>query len=173
MSCAILSGHVFSQPGTCRHTPISSHGHSGQTHRTGVTLITSGRADAKERCLTIRSLIASSRSPLLTLVFACLRRSIESERRTSPLPRAIEVEYTRDELLRKLEQAFGVAEKAKNGSAMAAAVIGMARITGQIIDRREVSQVGAFDHMTDEQLLDEAKKRSAELGIAFDPKLIN
>jgi hypothetical protein len=113
------------------------------------------------------------RSPLLTLVFACLRRSIESERRTSPLPRAIEVEYTRDELLRKLEQAFGVAEKAKNGSAMAAAVIGMARITGQIIDRREVSQVGAFDHMTDEQLLDEAKKRSAELGIAFDPKLIN
>jgi uncharacterized protein (DUF2461 family) len=31
----------------------------------------------------------------------------------------------------------------------------------------------AFDHMTDEQLLDEAKKRSAELGIAFDPKLIN
>ena len=86
---------------------------------------------------------------------------------------AIEVEYTRDVLLRKLEQAFGVAEKAKNGSAMAAAVIGMARITGQIIDRREVSQVGAFDHMTDEQLLDEAKKRSAELGIAFDPKLVN
>jgi hypothetical protein len=86
---------------------------------------------------------------------------------------AIEVEYTRDVLLRKLEQAFGVAEKAKNGSAMAAAVIGMARITGQIIDRREVSQVGAFDHMTDEQLLDEAKKRSAELGIAFDPELVN
>ena len=51
---------------------------------------------------------------------------------------------------------------------MAAAVIGMARITGQIIDRREVSQVGAFDHMTDEQLVEEAKRRSAELGITLD-----
>jgi hypothetical protein len=81
---------------------------------------------------------------------------------------AIEVEYTRDVLLRKLEQAFGVAEKAKNGSAMAAAVIGMARITVQIIDRREVSQVGAFDHMTDEQLVEEAKRRSAELGITLE-----
>ena len=56
---------------------------------------------------------------------------------------------------------------------MAMATLGKAKILGLIIDRREVSQVGAFDHMTDEQLVEEAKRRSAEPGIAFDPKLVN
>ena len=35
---------------------------------------------------------------------------------------------------------------------MAAAVIGMARITGQLIDRREVGEVGTFDNHTSNSL---------------------
>jgi hypothetical protein len=72
---------------------------------------------------------------------------------------AIEVEYTREKLLAELENARSVAEKAKNGSAMAMATLGKAKMLGLIIDRREVGEVGAFDNMTDEQLVEEAKKR--------------
>jgi hypothetical protein len=79
---------------------------------------------------------------------------------------AIEVEYTREKLLAELENARSVAEKAKNGSAMAMATLGKAKILGLIIDRREVGEVGAFDSMTDEQLVEEAKKRSAALGLS-------
>jgi hypothetical protein len=35
-----------------------------------------------------------------------------------------------------------------------------------IVDRREVGDAGAFDHMTDEELMQEAVKRARELGIA-------
>ena len=83
---------------------------------------------------------------------------------------AREAEVTRDSLLTKLEKAFTVAEKAKNGSAMTMSVIGMARICGLIIDRREVGETGAFADMTDEQLVEEAKKRAERLGLPF-PKL--
>jgi hypothetical protein len=64
-----------------------------------------------------------------------------------------------------LEKAFAVAEKAKNGSAMTMSVIGMARICGLIIDRRETGEVGAFSGYTDEQLLQEAMERAARLGL--------
>ena len=47
--------------------------------------------------------------------------------------------------------------------------MGKAKILGLIIDRREVGDAGAFDHLTDEQLMEEAKKRAKALG--FDPKL--
>jgi hypothetical protein len=79
---------------------------------------------------------------------------------------AREAEVTRDSLLTKLEKAFTVAEKAKNGSAMTMSVIGMARICGLIIDRREVGEVGAFSDYTDEQLLQEAMERARRLGLA-------
>ena len=78
---------------------------------------------------------------------------------------AIEVEYTREKLLAELERARQVAEEAKNGSAMAMATLGKAKILGLIIDRREVGDVGAFDHLTDEQLVEEAAKRARMLGI--------
>jgi hypothetical protein len=81
---------------------------------------------------------------------------------------AAEVEYTREVLLAELENARSVAEKAKNGSAMAMATLGKAKILGLIIDRREVGDVGAFDGHTDEQLIDEARKRAAALGITPD-----
>jgi hypothetical protein len=68
--------------------------------------------------------------------------------------------------LAKLEKAYEVAQKAKNGSAMTMPVIGMARICGLIIDRREVGEVGAFSSYTDEQLLQEAMERARRLGLA-------
>jgi hypothetical protein len=73
--------------------------------------------------------------------------------------------------LAELERARQVAEEAKNGSAMAMATLGKAKILGLIIDRREVGDVGAFDHLTDEQLAEEAAKRARALGIA-GPKLV-
>jgi hypothetical protein len=61
-----------------------------------------------------------------------------------------EVEYTREKLLAELEQARAIAEEAHNGSAMAMATMGKAKLLGLIIDRREVGDVGSFDNMTDE-----------------------
>jgi len=43
--------------------------------------------------------------------------------------------------------------------------MGKAKILGLIIDRREVGEVGAFDHVTDDELVEEAKKRAAALGL--------
>jgi|RhiMetdeSRZDD1v2_1073273.scaffolds.fasta_scaffold3392457_1 hypothetical protein len=40
---------------------------------------------------------------------------------------------------------------------MVMATLGKAKILGLIIDRREVGEAGAFDNMTDEQLIEEAK----------------
>jgi len=88
----------------------------------------------------------------------------------SKIPR--EAEVTRDSLLTKLEKAFTVAEKAKNGSAMTMSVMGMARICGLIIDRREVGEAGAFADMTDEQLLQEALDRARRLGLAGPAEVI-
>ena len=48
----------------------------------------------------------------------------------------------------ELEHARKVAEDARNGSAMAMATMGKAKILGLIIDRREVGDVGAFDHLS-------------------------
>ena len=56
---------------------------------------------------------------------------------------------------------------------MAMATLGKAKILGLVIDRREVGEVGAFDHMTDDELVEEAKKRAAALGLSPDPKLVN
>jgi len=104
-----------------------------------------------------------------------LRNRIEVDRRITELLSkraskviekvAIEIEYTREKLLAELESARKVAEKAKNGSAMATATLGKAKILGLIIDRREVGEVGAFTSMTDAALLEEAKKRAAALGL--------
>jgi predicted house-cleaning noncanonical NTP pyrophosphatase (MazG superfamily) len=85
---------------------------------------------------------------------------------------AAEVEYTRERLLSMLQRAYDEAIDSERGqSAAVAAVVAMARITGQIIDRREVGQAGAFDGMTDEELVAEATRRARELGIA-GPRLV-
>jgi hypothetical protein len=67
--------------------------------------------------------------------------------------------------LGKFEKAFKVAEKARNGSAMTMATIGMARVLGMIIDRREVGEAGAFANYTDEQLIEDIRARAARLGL--------
>ena len=78
---------------------------------------------------------------------------------------AHEVETTRELILAELEEARQIAKKARNGSAMAMASLGKAKVQGLIVDRREVGEVGAFTSMTDEELLEEAKKRAAALGL--------
>jgi len=79
------------------------------------------------------------------------------------------IEVTKDTLLAELEEARQIAKEGKNGSAMAACTIGKARITGNIIDRREVRDVGPFDGLTDDELISEATRRARELGIGIQP----
>ncbi|MFZ1187829.1 MAG: hypothetical protein WAO16_02360, partial [Pseudolabrys sp.] len=56
------------------------------------------------------------------------------------------------------------AKKARNGSAMMMASLGTAG-SRTLIDRREVGDPGAFDDKTDEELMEEAKRRAAALGL--------
>jgi hypothetical protein len=69
-------------------------------------------------------------------------------------------------LLSELEEARQLALRLRQASAAVAATMGKAKILGLIIDRREVGDAGAFDHLTDEQLVEEAAKRACALGIA-------
>ena len=64
-----------------------------------------------------------------------------------------------------------LALKLGQASAAVQATMGKAKILGLIIDRREVGDVGAFDGLTDEQLVEQAAKRARELGIA-GPRLV-
>jgi hypothetical protein len=77
-----------------------------------------------------------------------------------------EIEHTRDALLSELEEARKLALKRGQASAAAQCSMGKAKILGLIVDRREVSDAGAFDHMTDEELVREAARMARELGIA-------
>ena len=77
---------------------------------------------------------------------------------------AKEAEYTRDTLLGYLEEARAIALDKSNAVAVVSATIGMARILGLIIDRREVGDVGAFDHMTDEELVLRGYEEGARAG---------
>jgi hypothetical protein len=52
-----------------------------------------------------------------------------------------------------------------------AATIGKAKIRGLIIDRREVGEAGAFDALTDEELVEKAARLARSLGIA-GPRLV-
>ena len=79
---------------------------------------------------------------------------------------AVEVEYTCEKLIGYLEEARAIAIDKENSNGVTAATLGIARILGLIIDRREVGNAGSFDHMTDEEFMQEAVKRARELGIA-------
>jgi hypothetical protein len=79
---------------------------------------------------------------------------------------AAEVEYTREKLLGYLEEARLFALDCKNPSAAVSATVGMARVLGLIIDRREVGDAGAFDALTDEELVAKAAQQARELGVA-------
>jgi hypothetical protein len=75
-----------------------------------------------------------------------------------------EVETTRDKILGELEEARQIPKKTRNGSAMPMCLLGKPKVQGLIIDRREIGDVGAFDGKTDEELIEEAKRRAASLG---------
>jgi len=74
---------------------------------------------------------------------------------------AVRAELTIASLLDELEEARKLALKHRQPSAAVQATMGKAKILGLIVDRREVGEVGAFDHMTDEELMEEARKRAA------------
>jgi hypothetical protein len=74
-------------------------------------------------------------------------------------------------LLSELEEARQLALKLGQASAAAQCSMGKAKILGLIIDRREVGEVGAFDALTDEELIARATKKARELGIA-GPRLV-
>ena len=74
-------------------------------------------------------------------------------------------------LLSELEEARQLALKHRQPSAAVQATMGKAKILGLIIDRREVGEAGAFDNMTDEELVEEANRRARALGI--DPPKLN
>jgi len=84
---------------------------------------------------------------------------------------AREIEVTKDSLLEELEEARQIAIEKGQASAAVAATIGKARITGNIIDRREVGDAGAFDHLSDEELVALAAKKARELGLV-GPRLV-
>ena len=70
-------------------------------------------------------------------------------------------------LLAELEIATRVlALKLGQASAAVQCSMGKAKILGLIIDRREVGDAGAFDDMTDEELISAAARMARELGIA-------
>jgi len=82
-----------------------------------------------------------------------------------------QIEHTRDTLLSELEEERKLALKRGQASAAVAATMGKAKILGLIIDRREVSDVGPFDALTDEELVALAAKKARDLGLA-GPQLI-
>jgi hypothetical protein len=82
------------------------------------------------------------------------------------------VEYTRDALLSDLEEARQLALKRGQASAAVQCTMGMAKILGLIIDRRENGDVGAFDKMTDEELLEAVRKSAEELGLDTPDNLL-
>ena len=72
----------------------------------------------------------------------------------------------------ELEKARQVAEAAKNGSAMAMATMGKAKILGLIIDRRETGDVGAFEQDDGRGVAGGCPQKSAEgqLGLPSTPE---
>ena len=97
-----------------------------------------------------------------------LMKNDEIHRRIDELKErgAARAEVSVASLLDELEEARQLALKFGQASAAAQCSMGKAKITGHIIDRREVGDVGAFDHMTDEELVSAAARKARELGIA-------
>ena len=73
--------------------------------------------------------------------------------------------HTRDGILAELEEARRFAIEWKQSGGAWQAAMAKAKILGLVIDRREVGAVGAFDGLTDEQLVREATRRACELGL--------
>ena len=96
-----------------------------------------------------------------------IRRRIEELKERG----AARAEVSVASLLSELEEARQLALKLGQASAAVAATMGKAKIRGLIIDRREVGEAGAFDALTDEELIQEAARLARSLGIA-GPRLV-
>jgi hypothetical protein len=77
----------------------------------------------------------------------------------------------RDSILAELEEARLYAIEWKQSSGAWQAAMAKAKILGLVIDRREVGDVGAFDGLTDEQLIEKAARLARSLGVA-GPRLV-
>ena len=97
-----------------------------------------------------------------------LTKNDEIRRRIDELKErgAARAEVSVASLLSELEEARLLALKRGQASAAVQCSMGKAKITGHIIDRREVGDAGAFDGMTDEELISAAARKARELGIA-------
>ena len=71
-------------------------------------------------------------------------------------------------LLAELEEARQLALSQGQASAAVQASMGKARLTGHVVDRREVGSPGEFAEMSDAELIAKAKREARELGLA-DP----
>jgi len=102
-----------------------------------------------------------------------LMKNDEIRRRIDELKErgAARAEVSVASILGELEEARQLALKLGQASAAVAATMGKAKITGRIIDRREVGEAGAFDALTDEQLVEEAVRLARSLGFA-GPRLV-
>ena len=96
-----------------------------------------------------------------------LTKNDEIRRRVEELKErgAARAEVSVASLLGELEEARQLALKLGQASAAVAATMGKAKITGRIIDRREVGEAGVFDALTDEQLVEKAARLARSLGI--------
>jgi hypothetical protein len=74
-------------------------------------------------------------------------------------------EVTVASLPEELEVSRQLAMKKGQASAAVQATMGKAKLTGLIVDRREVGGAGEIDHLTDEELLAEASRMARELGL--------
>ena len=68
-------------------------------------------------------------------------------------------------LLAELDATRQLALKLGQCNAAVSAIMGMAKLAGLIIDRREVGQPGEFDHLTDAELVERAVREARELGL--------
>jgi len=102
-----------------------------------------------------------------------LTKNDEIQRRVGELKElgATSAVVTVASLLGELEEARLLALKLGQASAACQAVMAKAKILGLIIDRREVGDAGAFDALTDDELVAQAVKKARELGIA-GPRLL-
>jgi phage terminase small subunit len=85
---------------------------------------------------------------------------------------ALRTEITIASLVAELEEARQLALGRGQLSAAVSATMGKAKITGQIVDRAEVRNVGEYDRMTDEELRESAIVNIVAMGIEYHEEIL-
>lgn len=80
------------------------------------------------------------------------------------LTSALEVTY--ETIIDELEQARQLAHANGQAGAAVSAIVAKAKVSGLIIDRREVGDPGDFSELTDEEIVAKAAREARELGLA-------